>query len=118
MPRGQAAGDVVENPHPVLHEPEERRVPGEPVAVRDPTAPHDRAQRQHDQAHVVAAADAQPHSQGDGRAAHVPWPVGGHGRVHRDADQARGGSGQRAGQAVAQPPGVLAVTIGQGRKTR
>lgn len=55
--RSQAAGDVLEDPDPVLHEPEECRVPGEPVAVRHATTPDDSAQWQHDQAHVVAAAD-------------------------------------------------------------
>lgn len=120
MPRSQAAGDVLEDPDPVLHEPEERRVPGEPVAVRHATAPDDRAQRQHDQAHVVAAADPQPHTQGGRRAAHVPRPARGHGRVHGNAHQARRGPGQRAGETFAQPPGVLAMTanVGRGRGSR
>lgn len=111
MPGGQATGDVVEDPDPVLYEPEQSGVPDEPVAVRHATAPNDRAQRQHDAAHVVAAADAQPRAQGHGRAAHVPRPSRGHGRMHGNADQARRGPGQRAGQAVTQPPGVLAVTV-------
>lgn len=96
MPRSQAAGDVLENPDPVLHEPEERRVPGEPVAVRHATAPDDRAQRQHDQAHVVAAANSEPHTQGGRRSTHVPRPPCGHGCVHGNAHQARRGPGQRA----------------------
>jgi len=96
VPRSQAAGDVLEDFDPVLHEPEERRVPGEPVAVCHATAPDDCAQRQHDQAHVVTASDSQPHTQGGRRSAHVPWPPCGHGCVHGDAHQARRGPGQRA----------------------
>lgn len=111
VPGGQATGDVVQDPDPVLHEPEQPGVPDEPVAVRHATAPDDCAQRQHDAAHVVAAADAQPRAEGHGRAAHVPRPPRRHGRVHGNADQARRGPGQRARQAVAQPPGVLAVTV-------
>lgn len=110
VPGGAAAGHVVQGADPVLHEPQEPGVPVEPVAVCDAAAPDDRAQRQHDQAHGVAAPDAQSHTEGDGRAAHVPRAAGRHGRVHGDADPARGGAGQRAGQAVAQPPGVLAMT--------
>jgi len=115
VPRSQAAGDVFKDPDPVLHEPEERRVPGELVAVRDTTAPNDRAQRQHDQTHVVAAADPQPYTQGSRRAAHVPRPVSGHRRVHGNAHQARRGAGQCAGETVAQPPCVLAMTTDVGR---
>lgn len=117
MPRSQAAGDVLENPDPVLHEPEESRVPGEPVTVRDAIAQDDRAQRQHDQAHVVAAADPESHTQGDRRAAHVPRAADRHGRVYRDAHQARRRAGQRAGETPAQSPGVLAMTVEHGSGT-
>lgn len=101
VPGSQAAGDVIQDPDSVLHEPEGRGVPSELVAVRDATAPHDRAQRQYDQAHVVTAADAQPHTQGDGRVAYVSRAADRRGRVHGDTDQARGRTGQRAGQTIA-----------------
>lgn len=117
MPRSQAAGDVFENPDPVLHEPEKPRVPGEPVAVRDATAQDDRAQRKHDQTHVVAAPDPESHTQGHRRAAHVPRAADRHGRVYRDAHQARRRIGQRAGETLAQPPGILAVTVENGSGT-
>lgn len=64
MPRSQAASDVLENPDPVLHEPEKPGIPSKPVAVCHATAQDDRAQRQHDQAHVVSAADPKPNTQG------------------------------------------------------
>lgn len=113
----QAAGDVLEDPDPVLYEPEEPGVPGEPLAMRDATAPHDRAQRKHDQAHVVAPADAEPHTQGHRRPAHIPRAARRHGRVHGNADQARRRVGERAGQTVAQSQGVLAMTTVNGRES-
>lgn len=122
MPGSPTAGDLLQDPDPVLHEPEEPGVPGEPVPVRHATAPDDRAQRQHGQTHVVAATDAQSHTQGGRRAVHVPRSARGHGRAHRDAHPTRGGPGQRAGEAAAQPSGVLAMTVklavGPGRRPR
>lgn len=116
MPGSQAAGDVFEDPDPVLHEPEEPGIPGEPLAVRHATAQDDRAQREHDQAHVVAATDPESHTQGHRRPAHVSRAARGHGRVHGNADQARRRVGERAGQTVAQPQGVFAMTTVNGRR--
>lgn len=117
MSRSQAAGHVLENPDPVLHEPEKPGIPGQPDAVRDATAQDDRAQRQHDQAHVVSAADPQSNIEGHRRVAHVPRSSGGHGRVHGDAYQTRGRVGKRVGETVAQSEGVLAMTLDYSQDT-
>lgn len=62
MSGSQAAGNVLENPNPMLYESKKPGVPGEPLTMHYATTKNDRAQRKHDQAYVITPADTESHT--------------------------------------------------------
>lgn len=103
LPRSQATSYFLKNSDSVLHESKKSGIPSQPLTVCHAVAQDDRTQWKHDQAHVVSPSDPQPHTQGYRCTTHVPWTLNRHGRVHRNAYQARRRVGKRISETFTQP---------------